>query len=328
MSEPLATCGVRAGEPVRHALDLLGDQWTLLILQSVFLHIRRYEELRRRLGISPTALSGRLNEAVAAGILTRVAYRDHNRTRLEYRLTEQGLPLWSLLVSIWAWEREWVAGRREQLPALTHLDCGVETAAPLGCGGCLRTVRLRDVDAAQGKPATIPMPSTSRRFRRRDADRLAGDPLLFFPATMELLGDRWSIALMVSSFFGAEHFSEYQRELGIGPSVLSDRLARLRRVGVLRTGTAGTRTDAHAYRLTEMGRAFFPALAFIVEFARTRCPSGEAGVFLRHRDCGHRLAPVLLCDHCGKPLERNAVRFEGGPDWSVRVPAVTSPPAK
>ncbi|MBE1579232.1 winged helix-turn-helix transcriptional regulator [Amycolatopsis roodepoortensis] len=302
-----------AGDPLRRALELLGDQWTLLILQSLFLRFRRYEELRLRLGISPTALSGRLRAMVEADVLVRTPYRDARRTRHEYRLTERGLELWPLLISIWAWEREWVEGRRAVLPTLIHLDCELATSAPLGCASCERRVDARDVRARRLDDTGVVEATASKRFRRKDADSLAGDPLMFFPDTMELLGDRWSTGLVVSALLGARHFSEFERELGIGPSVLSGRLSKLVDVGVLRTGTAKTRADAHDYRLTAKGLAFFPALAIIAEWSRGfEVPGQEPDITLDHVDCGDRLKPILLCDHCWRPLLRNRVRF-GGP---------------
>ncbi|EME52777.1 winged helix-turn-helix transcriptional regulator [Amycolatopsis decaplanina] len=318
MTEATAHRVRAAGDPLRRALELLGDQWTLLILQSLFLRFRRYEELRLRLGISPTALSGRLREMVEAGVLVRTPYRDARRTRHEYRLTERGLELWPLLISIWAWEREWVEGRRAVLPTLIHLDCELATSAPLGCASCERRVDARDVHARRLDDTGVVEATASKRFRRKDAESLAGDPLMFFPDTMELLGDRWSTGLVVSALLGAQHFSEFERELGIGPSVLSGRLSKLVDAGVLRTGTAKTRTDAHDYRLTAKGLAFFPALAFIAEWSRGfEAPGQEPDITLEHVDCGNRLKPILLCDHCWRPLLRNRVRF-GGP---VRLPA-------
>lgn len=299
----MVTDSVRpAGDPLRRALELLGDQWTLLILQSLFLRVRRYEELRRRLGISPTALSGRLRDLVDAGVLAKAPYRDGGRTRQEYRLTERGLELWPVLISIWAWEHEWVDGRRGVLPALVHLDCGRETLAPLGCASCVLPVHPHDVVARRTVSAGVV--TTSKRFRRKDAEPLSGDPLMFFPDTMELLGDRWTTGILVCAMLGARHFSEFERELGIGPGVLSDRLSRLVEVEVMRTETATTRTDARAYLLTAKGRAFFPALAFIADWS-------GVDLSLTHTACAQPLRPTLLCETCGKPLERTAVRFRG-----------------
>jgi DNA-binding HxlR family transcriptional regulator len=303
-----------AGDPLRRALELLGDQWTLLILQSLFLRFRRYEELRLRLRISPTALSGRLRDMVAAGMLDKTPYRDSGRTRQEYRLTERGLELWPLFISIWAWEREWVRGRRDVLPSLRHVDCGQDTEAPLGCATCVLPVNARDVVSRRLDTKGAAGATTSKRFRRKDADFLSADPLMFFPDTMELLGDRWATGVVVSAMLGARHFSEFERELGIGPGVLSDRLTRLVDVDVLCTTTATTRTDAHAYRLTPKGRAFFPALAFIAEWAREFEVEGQKpDIMLDHVVCGQRLRPILLCEHCGKALDRDRIVFSHVP---------------
>jgi DNA-binding HxlR family transcriptional regulator len=312
VTEATAQRALPVADPLRRALGLLGDQWTLLILQSLFLRFRRYEEFRLRLGISPTALSGRLREMAAAGMIAKAPYREGGRTRQEYRLTERGLELWPLLISIWAWEREWVAGRRDALPSLLHLDCRQETAAPLGCAVCVRRVDPRDVHATRLDPAGVAGGVASKRFRRKDADVLAADPLMFFPDTMELLGDRWATGVLVSAMLGARHFSEFERELGIGPGVLSDRLSRLVEAGVMVTGAATTRTDAHAYRLTPKGLAFFPSLAFIAEWSREYEVEGQRPeLVLGHAVCGQRLRPVLLCEHCGKSLERDRVGFSG-----------------
>ncbi|WP_344315128.1 winged helix-turn-helix transcriptional regulator [Fodinicola feengrottensis] len=290
-------------EPLLRTVDLLGEQWMLLILQSVFLRVRRYDDIRVRLGISPTALSSRLAEAVRVGVLERVPYQSVNRVRHEYRLTEHGLALWQLLISMWTWERDWAVDRRIMLPDLVHIDCGQSTAAPLGCRDCGQRVWLSAVRAQRREPLLFS--GTSRRFRRKDNTRLAADPLLFFPATMELLGDRWSVGLLAGAFLGARHFSEFERDLGIVPSVLSGRLARLVELGVMRTAAATTRADARAYDLTAKGRAFFPTLAFIADWSRTRYPDTPPALTLTHR--GHRFVPALLCHHCHTLLQRSRV---------------------
>lgn len=297
-----AAVGVRS---LRASLDLLGDQWTLLVVQSVFLRVRRYEELRLRLGISPTALSGRLAQVVDAGVLVRKPYREGGRTRNEYRLTDRGLTLWTLLVSIWAWEQAWVPRAAGPLPELVHLGCDTATTPVLGCGSCgepatADTIHaegsLRDADAG------------SRRFRRRNAGPPPADPLMFFPETTRLLGDRWCTGILLAEFLGCRHFSDFERELGIGPSVLSERLHDLVEAGVLRTGAGSTRTDATAYRLTGKGSAFLPTLALIVDWAERGCET-PAEVRFRHTACGGSLAPRLHCARCGQPMHRRAVRF-------------------
>lgn len=295
MNQPGDRRSLRAG------LELLGDQWTLLIVQSVFLRVRRYEELRQRLGISPSALSGRLTGAVEAGVLHRRPYTDGGRTRREYRLTGRGMALWTLLVSIWAWERTWVPSRARALPDLVHQDCGAATSPVLGCGACgeaVPTATVRAEGALRGAAG-------SRQFRRRNSGPPPSDPLMFFPETMRLLGDRWCTGILLAGFLGARHFSDFQRELDIGPSVLSERLHDLVDAGVLAPGTARTRADAMSYHLTAKGTDFLPTLALIVDWAD---PGGDE-VRFRHQGCGASLVPELRCARCTGVLERRAVRF-------------------
>lgn len=290
------------GHSLRAGMELLGDQWTLLIVQSVFLRVRRYEELRQRLGISPGALSGRLAAAVDAGVLHRRPYADGGRTRKEYRLTARGMALWTLLVSIWAWERAWVPSRARTLPDLVHHGCGSATSPVLGCAACGEPV---PTGAVRAEGTLRGAGGGSRRFRRRNSGPPPSDPLMFFPETMRLLGDRWCAGIMLAGFLGARHFSDFQRELDIGPSVLSERLHDLVDAGVLAPGAARTRADAMSYRLTAKGTDFLPTLALIVDWADPR--GGE--VRFRHQGCGAALVPELRCARCTGVLERRAVRF-------------------
>ena len=66
--------------------------------------------------------------------------------------------------------------------------------------------------------------------------------------------------------------------------------------------------------MTAKGLAFFPALAFIAEWSRGFEVAGqEPDITLHHVECGERLRPMLLCDHCGRPLTRKSVQFGGVP---------------
>jgi DNA-binding HxlR family transcriptional regulator len=296
------------GAPLAQGLDLLGDQWALLILQSVFLRIRRYNDLRARLGVADAVLAARLRGLVEAGVLAQEPYQDERRMRHEYMLTPRGLDLWQLLVVMWAWERRWIPGRDGDLPALRHLGCGA-TVPELACGRCGE--RVSATDTAVERPPDVPIAAAmpARRFRRQGWERVASDPMLFYPQTMEILGDRWATGILVAAFLAARRFADFQRELSIGPSVLTERLRRLIDLGVLATAPSTDRSGASEYRLTPKGRAFFPVFALLVAWASTHL-DGEPGVRILHPACGHEFTPGLRCDRCGQALDRREVRFE------------------
>jgi DNA-binding HxlR family transcriptional regulator len=291
------------GEPLSRALDLLGDQWALLILQSIFLRVRRYNDLRARLGVADAVLAARLRGMVDAGVLTLAPYQDERRTRHEYRLTAPGLDLWRFLVGVWAWERRWIPGRASELPELHHLSCGNATVPELACGGCGTRVSASDTTAERAAGVPVAAAMSARRFRRQGWERVAGDPSLFYPQTMEILGDRWATGILLA----ARRFADFQRELRISPGVLSERLRRLVDLGVLATAPSGDRSGASEYRLTPKGHGFFPVFAFLVDWA-SRHLDGDPGLTVLHH--GHPFAPALRCDRCDRGLDRRHVRFE------------------
>jgi DNA-binding HxlR family transcriptional regulator len=77
---------------VAHALQAIGDEWSVLVLRDISHGMHRYDELRDSLRISPTVLSRRLATLTASGILERVQY-SIRPPRFEYRLTPAGREL-------------------------------------------------------------------------------------------------------------------------------------------------------------------------------------------------------------------------------------------
>jgi DNA-binding HxlR family transcriptional regulator len=58
--------------PVAHALDAVGDRWSLLVLRELRLGPRRYTDLAAALpGVGPSVLSQRLRDLEAGGVLER-----------------------------------------------------------------------------------------------------------------------------------------------------------------------------------------------------------------------------------------------------------------
>jgi DNA-binding HxlR family transcriptional regulator len=89
-----------------HALDLVGERWTLLILRDLFLHgPRRFQDFQESLGnVAPNTLSARLKDLEARGLLVRRSYSEHP-PRLEYYLSEKGKSLRPVLRSLRDWGR-------------------------------------------------------------------------------------------------------------------------------------------------------------------------------------------------------------------------------
>jgi DNA-binding HxlR family transcriptional regulator len=97
--------GARSSCPIANILDVLGDQWTLLVVRDVMLLGRhRFGELAASREAIPTnILTDRLRRLEEWGILAKRAYQERPR-RHEYRLTKKGRELFPVIreMAIWS----------------------------------------------------------------------------------------------------------------------------------------------------------------------------------------------------------------------------------
>ena len=87
---------------IAHALEVVGERWTLLIIRDALLGLRRFDEFQRNLGIARKVLADRLRWLVDEGILERVPYQERPE-RYEYHLTRKGRDLHVALVGLRQW---------------------------------------------------------------------------------------------------------------------------------------------------------------------------------------------------------------------------------
>ena len=135
---------------VAQALEIVGEWWTLLILRDAFVGIRRFDDFQARLGISRNVLTTRLDALVDHGILQRVQYSERP-PRDEYRLTDKGRALWTVLHALREWGDEWVVGTEKASVAATHEGHHCETE--LHCMQCGDKLGLRDIRLVPGPGA-------------------------------------------------------------------------------------------------------------------------------------------------------------------------------
>jgi hypothetical protein len=97
-------------------------------------------------------LGERLTHLVEEGLVFRRAYQEHP-PRHEYRLTEAGLALWPVLVTLMQWgdrHLDWPDGPPV---VLEHRDCGGAVDGHLSCERCGARLGPRDVWAQPGPVA-------------------------------------------------------------------------------------------------------------------------------------------------------------------------------
>jgi len=81
---------------------VIGDRWTLMILRECFLRKRRFDAFQTSLGITRHLLADRLKKLVRFGVLRRIPYMDSPK-RYEYILTQKGLDLYPIIMSVVHW---------------------------------------------------------------------------------------------------------------------------------------------------------------------------------------------------------------------------------
>jgi DNA-binding HxlR family transcriptional regulator len=106
LREPLqeiAECGLPA------ALEAMGERWSFMILRAAFNRVRHFEEFLSEIGIARNILANRLSRLTESGILHRTPCPD-DRRKVEYRLTEKGLDLLPVMITLRQWGERWGTG--------------------------------------------------------------------------------------------------------------------------------------------------------------------------------------------------------------------------
>ena len=99
------------------AVELIGRRWTGAILRAMLVGVYRFSDLTDAVpGLSDRMLSERLKELEAEGLVVRSVIPE-TPVRIEYRLTDKGRSLGSVIEAVSGWAGEWLAGRSEELVA-------------------------------------------------------------------------------------------------------------------------------------------------------------------------------------------------------------------
>jgi DNA-binding HxlR family transcriptional regulator len=133
------------------------------------------------------------------------------------------------------------------------------------------------------------------------------DPVSPLDAALDRVGDRWSLLLVEALLDGPRRFGELQAAVpGIAPNILTDRLRRLERSGVVAGEPYSLRPLRLAYRLTQDGLELAGVLRLLAAWGAAGAAGstdGEAGEALRHATCGTPLDARWYCPTCARVTE-------------------------
>ena len=138
--------------PVARALEVVGERWTLLILQDLLRGYRRFAELKESVeGIASNVLAARLKLLERHGVVERHFYSQHP-PRAEYRLTRKGHELGVVAGALAAWGAKYLSDDT----VLVHNECGSRIEVEYHCPHCDTSVAgagVRLVDNGNGASA-------------------------------------------------------------------------------------------------------------------------------------------------------------------------------
>jgi DNA-binding HxlR family transcriptional regulator len=154
---------------VARTVAVIGDRWSLLILRECFLRKRRFEAFQSSLGITRHLLAERLKKLVRLGVLRRIPYQDSPK-RYEYILTQKGLDLYPVMMSIVHWGDTHMVDARGRPLLHEHKNCGKMFDPVMVCSCCgepldAKQVHVHPGPGARKTPAASPKPEKAAKTK-------------------------------------------------------------------------------------------------------------------------------------------------------------------
>jgi DNA-binding HxlR family transcriptional regulator len=140
------------------------------------------------------------------------------------------------------------------------------------------------------------MPTMTEMPTKPGAEPPANEPATPLELALERVGDRWSLLLVEALLGGPRRFNELAEGVsGIAPNILTDRLRRLEREGVILARPYSDRPPRMEYALTSAGRDLAGALRLLADWGSRRSDDADP---LRHATCGTPLEARWYCPTC------------------------------
>ena len=144
------------------------------------------------------------------------------------------------------------------------------------------------------------------------------DPACSIAATLEAVGDRWTLLILRDLLRGVRRFEALHRDLGIARNLLTDRLHRLTELGIVHRVPYQDRPVRHEYRLTAKGADLSPALVALMHWGDRWYATDGPPTLLVHDVCGTTLDQAVSCPACDELVTPQHIRSRPGPGRSTQ----------
>ena len=160
-----------------------------------------------------------------------------------------------------------------------------------------------------------PMPATIHADANPNG--IAHEPECSIAATLEAVGDRWTLLILRDLFRGVHRFEALHRDLGIARNLLTDRLHRLAGLGIVHRVPYQDRPIRHEYRLTTKGADLSPALVALMHWGDRWYADDGPPTLLIHDACGPPLDQAVSCPECNETVTPHHIRSRPGPGRTI-----------
>ncbi|UTW53985.1 helix-turn-helix domain-containing protein [Kordiimonas sp. SCSIO 12610] len=292
------------------AVDLICDTPVLLILQSLWLGINRFDALHEATGLTKTVMSDRLKKLSNAEIISRRAYNTRP-LRYEYIFQERGFKLFETALMMYRWENTWNPDGVSESFKLQHHTCGEYIMPLCACISCKDEVNPQDIDVTLNIDIANYPETYVKRRRQSGSAALKKEKPIIFQEIAEIFGDRWSTLIVRAAFFGVKRYDGFLKATNASTNILADRLSWLSEKGILKKQEYQVNPPRFEYVLRRKGLEILPILLFMLDWVDTVfAPNDPKTVTLRHTKCGSPLKVAPKCSHCGEILSFDELRLK------------------
>jgi DNA-binding HxlR family transcriptional regulator len=131
-------------------------------------------------------------------------------------------------------------------------------------------------------------------------------------ATLEVVGDPWTLLILRDAFAGVRRFEQWQERLGVARNVLAARLKSLVGYGVLERRAYCDRPLRYEYVLSEKGRDLYGVLLTMADWGDKHVYGCRGPMHYMHKTCRCRFTPMLACEACGAPVTLSELSLQTG----------------
>ncbi len=133
-------------------------------------------------------------------------------------------------------------------------------------------------------------------------------------ASLELIGERWSLLIIREAVMGSTRFDEFHERIGVARNILASRLVMFVQNGILSRTRSPENARIYRYVLTPKGRDLLPVLAAIMQWGDRWIHAKEgAPIVLTELQSGAKILPLCLETSAGTKVTLDNLTISAGP---------------